>query len=153
MKKLPLLGCISGLALVAALSGCGGATDSVSPNSSLDNAPPSAPSGLDVGVGASGARALHWVSNAEPDLGSYQVYQYSPSPTRDNAYVLVATVAAGATEWALPAVDNDTDTFFKIRAVDQAGNRSAESTPYAVQLLPSGLSPDSPSDDPTPKHH
>lgn len=151
MKKSPLIW-IAASALLVALAGCGGSSSPVSPTSSLDSAPPSAPTGLTVALNG-GARALNWAPNAEPDLGSYQVYQYSPSPTRDNAYVLVATVGVGTTQWDLPQVGSEVSTYFKISAVDQTGNRSAQSAPLAVVLLPHDLGPGAPSDDPGLRRH
>lgn len=152
MKKSPLIW-IAASALLLALAGCGGSSSPVSPTSALDSAPPSAPTGLAVALDGNGARALSWTPNAEPDLGSYQVYQYSPSPIRDNAYVLVATVASGTTQWKLPDAASDVSTFFKVSAVDQTGNRSAQSAPLAVQLLPHDLAPGEPVGDPQLKRH
>ncbi len=152
MKKFPVIW-IAASALLIALAGCSGSPSPVSPNASIDSAPPSSPTGLAVTLDNGGARALSWTPNAEADLGSYQVYQYSPSPSRDNAYVLVATVGASTTQWKLPQVDTDVTTYFKLCAVDQTGNRSAQSTALAVQLLPSGLAPGEPTNDPLPRRH
>lgn len=153
MKKFSFVYWLAAGALLFALAGCGSTTSPVSPSNSLDSAPPAAPSGLAVALDTNGARALSWAPNGEPDLGSYQVYQYSPSPTRDNAYVLVGTVGSATCTWTLPTVGADTPTYFKLSAVDQNGNRSAQSAPLAVLLLPSGMGPEPPSNDPSMRRH
>lgn len=148
MKKLSSL--ISVAALAAVLAGCGTGSDPVAPNAILDSAPPQAPSGLTQELNTSLVRVLEWTANSEPDLAGYQIYQYSPDPSRDNAYVLVATVSATTTEWALPIVDDSEITWMRLRALDQSGNRSAESVAAQVILLPESPGQDTPLDDPNP---
>jgi hypothetical protein len=150
VKKSSILWCAAGAIWIAALAGCGSATNSVDPTTTLDTAAPQAPVGLAVGADASGARALLWTANSEPDLGSYQVYQASASS--GSAYTLVATVGASATSWRLPPGDLDT-MWFKLRAVDRTGNRSAESSVYQATLVPGPTGRDDSGDDATPKHH
>ena len=96
---------------------------------------------------------LQWTANSESDLSAYQVYQYSPDPTRDNAYALVATVPATQTSWPLPYAPAPTTTYVKLCALDQSGNRSAESAALEVTLqkAPAGTEP--PSLDPGAKLH
>ena len=103
MKKLSCLLTVAALAVV--LGGCGAGSNPSAPASILDSAPPQAPTGLAQDLNISNVRVLEWTANSEPDLAGYQIYQYSPDPSRDNAYVLVATVSAGTTEWTLPVTD------------------------------------------------
>ncbi|MEO5618568.1 MAG: hypothetical protein ABIS67_12410 [Candidatus Eisenbacteria bacterium] len=148
MKKLSCLLTVAALAVV--LGGCGTGSDPVSPNAVLDSAPPQAPTGLAQDLNSSNIRVLEWSANSEPDLAGYQIYQYSPDPTRDNAYVLVATLSAGTTEWPLPVVDVAEITWIRLRALDQSGNRSAQSIAAQVMLLPDGPGHDATPDEPNP---
>ena len=148
MKKLSCLLTVAALAVV--LGGCGTGSDPVAPAPVLDSAPPQAPTGLAQDLNVSNVRVLEWSANSEPDLAGYQIYQYSPDPSRDNAFVLVATVAAGTNEWPLPVVDDVQITWIRMRALDQSGNRSAESAAAQVMLLPSSPGSETPVDDRNP---
>ncbi len=148
MKQVPSF--VSALVLAVVLGGCGTGSDPVAPSSVIDNAPPQAPSGLATALNASNVRVLEWAPNPEADLAGYQVYQYSPDPGRDNAYVLVATVSAGTTEWALPVTESMQVTWVRLRALDASGNRSAESAAAQVTLLPGSPGSDPPQDEVNP---
>jgi len=137
-------------ALAVTIAGCGTGTDPVSPNSVTDTAPPQAPTGLGQALNDSNVPVLEWAANSEPDLAGYQVYQYSPDPGRDNAYVLVATLSASTTEWTLPSTDEVQNSWIRLRAVDQTGNRSAESVAAQVILVPPSSTGDPAPDDPNP---
>jgi hypothetical protein len=132
--------------LALASYGCGAAHNPAAPSTSLDSAPPQAPVGL-----AQTQSTVEWSANSESDLGSYQVYLYSPDPTRDNAYVLAATLPAGETSWTLPPADETTTSWVKLCAIDRTGNRSAESSALQVTLqpVPAGIEPSA--DDPGAK--
>lgn len=122
--------------------GCGAGQNPAAPAASLDSSPPQAPVGLVQTVDASNQSIVQWTPNSEADLGGYQVYLYSPDPTRDNAYVLAATLAAGQTSWDLPDADGSTTSWVKLCALDRTGNRSAESAALQVTLpLPFGIEP------------
>jgi hypothetical protein len=129
--------------------GCGAGNNPAAPSSVLDSAPPQAP----VGLVQPSLDAVQWTANSESDLDGYQIYLYSPDPNRDNAYVLAATVPAGQTSWTLPSVDETTTSWVKLCAVDQTGNRSAESAALQVtmQPVPAGVEPTA--DDPGMKRH
>ena len=148
MKKFPRL--LVGIALATALAGCGAGLDPGIPSATIDSAPPQAPVGLSSGLNASYQPVLRWSPNSESDLGSYQVYQYSPDPTRDNAYVLVGTVSANTTEWAFSVPAEPVTHWMKVRAVDQDGNRSAESAAHEIALMPRSGG-ESPTDDEHPR--
>jgi pectinesterase len=144
---------IAAAVIAFAIAGCGTGPDPVAPNAVLDSAPPQAPLGLRQSVDAAQHAVLEWNPNSESDLGGYQIYQYSPDPSRDNAYVLVATVSASTTTWAFPAVDEPLTTWMRMRALDAAGNRSAESASCEVHLNPPPAGSDGPEDHPHPKLH
>ena len=140
-------------AMVLAIAGCGAGPDPVAPSAVLDSAPPQAPLGLRQSMDVSGDAVLEWNPNSESDLGGYQIYQYSPDPARDNAYVLVATVDAATLSWKLPNVDEPVTTWVRMRALDSTGNRSAESATVEVRLNPRPAGMDGPSDNPQPIRH
>ena len=151
MKKLS---CWMASAVIAiTLGGCGAAKTPVSPSAVIDSAPPQAPVGLAQAVNASEVRVLTWTANPEADLGGYQVYQYLPDPSRDNAYVLVATVSAATHEWPLPTDVGVVITWVRMRALDQAGNRSGESAACRVAFLPLSAGTEPPVDEPGSKLH
>lgn len=152
MKKL--LVPVAAAALAVALAGCGVGNSPVSPSAAqLDSSPPQAPVGLTQGVDATSHAIIVWTPNSEADLGAYQIYQYLPDPSRDNAYVLVATLSAGQTSWRLPAVDSPEPSWVRLRALDQSGNRSAESAAFAVTLMPTPTGTEPPSPEPAPRMH
>ena len=96
---------MAAVVLAMALMGCGNGTAPLEPLAVLDSAPPQAPLGLRQSLDSVSDPVLQWDANAEADLGGYQIYMYSPDPSRDNAYVLAATVNASTTSWKFPVVD------------------------------------------------
>ena len=126
---------IAALATVAALGGCGNETSPTGVAPSLDTTPPPVPTGLSVWTDAvTGRDFVQWDASAAPDIAGYQVYEYSPSPTRDNAYVLAGDLAASQTSYTMPIVGEDTQMFVRVRAVDGSGNRSALSNSFSVTV-------------------
>jgi hypothetical protein len=128
--------------------GCGAGNNPAAPSTTLDSAPPQAPVGL-----VQTNSTIQWTANSESDLDGYQIYQYSPDPDRDNAYVLEATLPASQTTWALPNADSPTTSWIKLRALDRTGNRSAESTALQVSLVPVPAGTEPADDLPRTKRH
>jgi len=131
------------LALVP--TGCSSEADGVgSPGDGLpasgDDVAPAAPTGFDIVKATDGGFRLSWAPNTEIDLAGYRVYVYQPSPTRDNSYVCphgVSLIGMQQT-WYVLANDPSIDTwYFKLSAVDEAGNESERFGPYAYQYTPS----------------
>lgn len=112
------------VASIVALAGCGKSTDSTSPVTPLDGTPPPAPDGISL-ITSTDANALTWSPSSAPDVAMYQVYQYSPDPSRDSAYLLIGSTSASSL--TLPRMNDAQDSYYKVRAVDQAGNSSAYS--------------------------
>lgn len=146
----PLIQLAIAVALAAAICGCGAGSDPTAPAAVTDNAPPQAPTGLAPGLSDISTPVLEWSANSEPDLAGYQIYQYSPDPSRDNAYTLVGTVGSTVTEWQLPDVTETELAWFRLRAIDAAGNRSAVSTAAQVTLLAASSGSDAPGEDINP---
>jgi len=124
---LPLLAA----AVVLAVVGCGKSTDPTGVNNVQDSSAPAAPAGLDV-MTLPEYNELTWETSTAPDVDRYQVYEYQPDPSRDNAYVLVGETTSSS--WRIPGDDAGTETHYRVRAVDTTGNRSALSDVYDVSV-------------------
>ena len=149
MKKLML---VAALGAAIAICGCGASNSPTSPQTTLDSTPPSTPSGMSFGPDGNGNTALAWNPNAEADLAGYEVYMYSPSPDRDNAYLMVGEVTNGAA-WTTPGVPATGTYYFRVRAVDASGNRSGLTPSYGILLNQAAGNQDEPAADETPVHH
>jgi hypothetical protein len=137
------------LTLAVMLSGCSKNTtptglDRVTTVPALDQAPPALPSQI-VGEWDSGAgrTALEWTPSSSANVASYQVYQYSPNPDRETAYLLVAETNATTTSYLLPLTPHET-CYYRLRVTSTAGVQSGWSTPLPVVLgAPQGGDPSS----------
>jgi fibronectin type 3 domain-containing protein len=104
-----------------------------------DVEPPAAPTGLTATAG-DGRVQLDWNDNSEPDLDHYLVLESTePDAFHGLSYVTVAS------DYLDTAVSNGMTYYFKVRAIDHAGNRSDYSaivpaTPEAAEpAAPTGL--------------
>ncbi|SVE59509.1 uncharacterized protein METZ01_LOCUS512363, partial [marine metagenome] len=67
---------------------------------------------------------LTWTANSESDLASYKVYGgTSASPT-----TLLSTISAGTETYTNTSLTNGTTYYYRISAVDNAGNESSKSS-------------------------
>lgn len=139
------------LTLAAMLGGC---SKSSSPTGldSLDQAPPSAPTQITAEVDASTSNAVvEWVPSPSANVAGCEVYQYSPSPERESAYVLVATTDANTTRYYnVQPMHKPTTLYYRLRTVSATGVKSEWSTLVQVAVGPS--LPDDP-DAPRPAKH
>lgn len=112
------------LAAVALMSayGCGKSASPTSATGSLDTTPPGAPEGLAM-MSVPEFNELTWTPSTASDLATYQVYQYQPDPSRDNAYVLLGETTSPSFRLTMTG-----DGAFRVKAVDTSGNRSAFSS-------------------------
>ncbi|MDP6770517.1 MAG: Ig-like domain-containing protein, partial [Anaerolineales bacterium] len=84
-----------------------------------DKAPPATPTNLVATPGNTQVK-LSWSANSESDLASYKVYGgTSASPT-----VLLTTVSAGTETYTHSSLTNGTTYYYRISAMDNAGNES-----------------------------
>src|SRR5918998_405082 len=91
--------------------------------SNLD-ASPATPTGV-TAVGTSASVVLEWSANAEPDLKGYNVYR---SGSAGGAYVkLNESGVLTTTAYSDTSAPSGTVSYYRITAVDQAGNESAQS--------------------------
>ena len=106
----------------------------------VDTAPPAAPTGL-TAVGGNNVIALAWSPSTSPDVTDYRVYRATNSPVNPDSADLVGNVPAGD-----PLTKNDflaangTQYFYVVTAVDAAGNAStaspeATATPGANEIV------------------
>lgn len=130
--------------LALAPTGCSSEADGVgSPGDGLpasgDDVAPATPTGFDVVKASEGGFRLTWAPNTELDLAGYRVYVYQPSPERENSYICPHGVSlVGPTQtWFVLANDAAAGAwYFKLSAVDQAGNESERLGPYAYEYAP-----------------
>jgi Flp pilus assembly protein TadD len=101
----------------------------------LDTQPPAVPSGLEV-VGRDTAVVVRWQSNPDQDLAGYQVYR-SASPL--SGYQVVQRVEV--TEVRDSDLTNLTRYYYKIAAVDRAGNVSPPSEYVSGMPIKPGPTP------------
>jgi hypothetical protein len=128
---------LAALALAATLVGCGSTSNPTAPSQSLDTTPPPVPTSLAMGYdGPAGAYELTWAASSAADLAGYEVYLYSPDPSRDNAYVRIGSPAEPRLHIPVPL--SDTDAVLRVRARDESGNLSAYSAPYVGEMTTLG---------------
>jgi len=119
------------LTLAAMLSGCSkNATPTgVAP---LDQAPPAAPSQIATDTGAStGSTVLEWTPSSSANAAGYEIYQYSPNPDRESAYVLVGQTEAATTHYELPWT-SQTAAYYRLRTTSATGVKSEWSATVLV---------------------
>lgn len=135
MKILRLISLpLATLATTAMLTGCGSTASPTAPGGALDTTPPPAPASVMTSWHASGTARIIWDPSAAPDVAGYQVYVYSPSPDRDNAYILADDPNSIDTSFSVPTVHGDAQSVYRVRAVDVSGNHSAFSASVVVQF-------------------
>jgi hypothetical protein len=121
---------LAAAALLGAM-GCGNSSDPTSANPNLDSNAPPTPAGLQL-VSVPEYNELAWEASTAPDVARYQVYEYQPDPSRDNAYVMIGETTTAS--YRLPFDDGGTETFYRVRAVDESGNRSAMSDAFTADV-------------------
>jgi len=139
------------LAVVAFLAGCGNnSTPTGTEETSLEPAPPPAPTALRLTVDpASKVRYLEWDASSAPNLTGYEVFYYEPNPNRLDSYVYLDYTVPP--RWSLANITMGTAKSFRVRAVTQAGKRSAFTSEVTVDPISSDpVSPPEPTG--PPKH-
>lgn len=96
----------------------------------VDTVPPETPKGLSVSLKEKTLQ-LSWGRGTEPDLAAYRVYRSGSALT---GFALVATTETPVFSDALEGI-----AYYRVAAVDKAGNESAPSPPVALSLLASPL--------------
>lgn len=96
----------------------------------VDTVPPATPAGISVAL-RDRAVQLAWPSNSEADLAGYRVYRSDSALT---GFAPVTTTEKPEYREPLTAI-----AYYRIAAVDRAGNESAPSASVALPVLPSAL--------------
>lgn len=102
------------------------------PHIPQDTFPPAAPANLTAGS-ANGVISLFWMANTEPDLAGYNIYRADRADAPEGEWIkLNATVHTLNTFRDETTIRGKT-YYYKVRAVDRAGNLSPPSTIVAQE--------------------
>ena len=128
---------VLGAALLA-ISGCGSSSSVTSPANPINNAPPAAPSNVHGTFDATtGVNYINWDPSSSASVQSYEVWQYAADPATGASGVVVGTAGAAASSYAVGQVTQNSNMYFRVRALDSAGNPSAfsASAPFTLQAV------------------
>jgi hypothetical protein len=134
------------LALAALLAGCSknSTPTGVSP---LDEAPPAAPTQIASAPDLSSASVrLVWNASTSANVAGYEVYQYSPDPSRENAYLMIGRTDAATTSLSLPGVSEPVSLTYRLRSVSGSGIRSEWSEIATILVVPQAIGSDTEAD-------
>lgn len=126
------------LTLAAMLSGCSKNTTPTGLDQTLDQAPLESPSTIVTErLGdATGPVTLEWAASSSAAVASYQIYQYSPSPDQESAYLLIGEVTAATTQYTLPVATTQETSYYRLRATSTLGVQSDWSQTVPVSAAP-----------------
>jgi hypothetical protein len=113
------------LVALVALAGCGAENTLSSLDQTLDSAPPSAPTNIRQETRGA-ISVLAWDESTDADVVGYDVYVYSPDPARESAYVRINAATIEGDEFVV-STSGTLNAWYRVKAVDQSGNRSASS--------------------------
>jgi hypothetical protein len=116
---------LAALAALVALAGCGADNTLSTLDSSIDAAPPSAPTNIREETRGA-LTVLAWDASPDADVAGYDIYMYLPDPAREASYVRINTTTIDGDEFVVTGASNG-QSWYRVKAVDQAGNRSASS--------------------------
>ncbi|MBI5835674.1 MAG: hypothetical protein HZB25_00370 [Candidatus Eisenbacteria bacterium] len=123
-RKLVLLGILVTACFGLAVTGCGDSNSIVRPP--VDEAPIPVPEGVTAAVDVvSGTVSLNWLPSSSASVVGYNVYQYFPSPLRENSYVKLNVAAIAGVSLVRDEFVNGGD--FVVKAVSSSGKESAGS--------------------------
>lgn len=132
------------VSLALVLSGCGQDTTPTGVTT-LDQTAPAAPTGLiKVTSLTCPAGMLTWQPSTSANVVGYEVHQYLPDPTREDAYVLVGQTDAITTEFSLPFSYEVQTFYYRVKAVSNAGLKSGWSATAAIPIGPTNSGSDEP---------
>ena len=119
-RRFPLH--LAALVVVFAVAGCATDNPVSSLNQVIDTAPPSAPTNI-RGTARGAIALVQWDVSSDSDVVGYDVYRYAPDPARESAYVRINATPISGDEYVV----SDPAGWYRVKAVDQSGNRSTAS--------------------------
>ena len=122
-RRIPSLS--AALVALVALAGCGSDNPLSSTGPSNDSAPPSAPTNI-RSESRGALEVLAWDASPDADVVGYDIYVYSPDPARESSYIRVNAATIAGEEFVVTAA-GDVNAWYRVKAVDQSGNRSSSS--------------------------
>ena len=96
-----------------------------STNTRTSDSTPPAPPSYPTAIGGSGGISLNWLDNTEGDLAGYNVYR---SATQSGTYVKLNSTLLGGSDYTDLNANSGATSFYRITAVDAAGNESMAAT-------------------------
>jgi hypothetical protein len=99
----------------------------------IDTVAPAAPSGLAASAASSSQINLNWDDNPEADLASYDVYRASVT---GGPYIKINLATVPASSFTNSLLTPGTSYFYVTRALDTAGNVSADSSESDATTIP-----------------
>ena len=138
-RRTPSL--LAALVALVAFAGCGAENTLSSLDQPLDSAPPSAPTNV-RGEMRGALSVLAWDASPDADVVGYDIYQYAPDPTRESAYVRINATPIAAEEFVV-TTGAEVNAWYRVKAVDQSGNRSSSTSAEYVEGIasPGGTAP------------
>jgi hypothetical protein len=112
MKTLKIIAMLAGLALI------GGCEDD---STRYYDETPAAPTGINSVTGDESV-LVYWYAVGENDIDHYSIYRSETDP--DEGFVRIATVSESTTEYTDNNVTNGQTYYYRLKAVDDAGNVS-----------------------------
>ena len=104
----------------------------------LDESPPALPAQIVAERDAvTGPATIEWTASSSANAASYQIYQYSPDPNRESAYVLIGETPATTTSYPLSESSLET-TYYRLRTTSTTGVQSGWSAIVQVTVAPGG---------------
>ena len=120
-RSTPFLAAVCAL---VALAGCGTDNTISGIDNGTDSAPPSAPTNVREVVRGNEV-LLAWDASSDADVVGYDVYVYLPDPAREAAYVKINSATVTDEEYLIS--DPGSESWYRVKAVDNSGNRSSSS--------------------------
>ena len=87
---------------------------------------------LTLNATSTSSATLTWNPNTDPDLASYRVYQSTTAGIYGTA---IATVPAAGSTYTVPGLTMGATYYFRITAVDSAGNESLPSNEVSKSVF------------------
>ena len=147
-RNTVLMALFSLVVAFAFFAGCGksGTVSSPTPQETSlpDLTAPAAPLILNNPRVMEGSAMLRWRTSPDSDVVGYNVYRYTPDPSRNIAYVKLNSALVAGTQYQVSGLQGGVTYYFRITARDSAGNESTYSDAITACQPLGSVEPDSP---------